>query len=118
MVLSQAPVGKLRHALPRLAHLAQSRHRSEALVPASPWLDSLTPPPPTITIGLRSVQITPGAGEAARWWYVRTHSSAGWKTLVVFADTRSVATDIDADRILVNAVNQAGNASAAVEWRR
>jgi hypothetical protein len=47
---------------------------------------------------------------------VRTHSPAGWKASVLFAAQRSVAIDASVDRVLVQAVDQAGNLSARVEW--
>ncbi|MEO7712206.1 MAG: family 10 glycosylhydrolase [Gemmatimonadaceae bacterium] len=89
-----------------------------ALVPASPWLDGVAPVAPTIAISGRSLLITPSAGEAARWWYVRVRSADGWMERTIFGDTRTIMLDADPLRVMVNAIDQAGNASAAADWRR
>jgi uncharacterized lipoprotein YddW (UPF0748 family) len=93
-----------------------SLYATRAVVPASPWLDSTPPPAPALTVSSRTIQITPGTGEAARWWFVRARRSAGWTTRIVFGDQRSIALDSPPDRVLVSAVDQAGNLSVPVEW--
>ena len=93
-------------------------YAQRALVPASPWLDAVAPGAPSITVSGKSVQVTAAAGEAARWWYVRAHGASGWTSRVVFADQRTVVMDAESDRVLVNAVDQAGNVSGAAEWPR
>ena len=96
-------------------------YAERALVPASPWLASIPPPTPTIAVIGRTVQITPGAGDSPRWWLVRARSRghwwrrARWTSRVVFGTTTSIALDDDAERVLVSAVDQAGNVSAAAE---
>ena len=97
--------------------LAANLYKSAALVPASPWLDDAAPGPPGIAVSSGKVSITPASGETARWWALRTHSAAGWKTSVVFGEQRSVVIDPGVDRVLVQAANQAGNLSTSVEWR-
>jgi uncharacterized lipoprotein YddW (UPF0748 family) len=96
--------------------LAGDAYKTAALVPASPWLDSTPPGTPSITVSSGKIDISPASGEAARWWVVRTHSPAGWNASVLFAAQRSVAIDASVDRVLVQAVDQAGNLSARVEW--
>lgn len=96
--------------------LASDLYRNAALVPASPWLDNSAPGAPVIAVSSGKVDITPASGEAARWWVVRTHSAAGWKARVAFGEQRSVAIDPGADRVLVQAADQAGNLSASTEW--
>ncbi len=93
-------------------------YAQRALVPASPWLDGVAPPAPAISVGGRTVQIVPGAGEAARWWYLRWRGASGWTTRIIFGTTLSVTLDTDPERALVNAVDRAGNASTAAEWKR
>ncbi|MEO7082820.1 MAG: family 10 glycosylhydrolase [Gemmatimonadaceae bacterium] len=93
-------------------------YSQRAILPASPWLDSIPPAAPAIGVSGRGVQIIPAAGEAARWWYVRSRGANGWKSQVVFATQQRLVLDVDPDWILVNAVDQAGNASAAAEWKR
>jgi uncharacterized lipoprotein YddW (UPF0748 family) len=87
-----------------------------AIVPASPWLDSIPPSPPTVSVSGATVSIVPGGGEAARWWLVRTRSDGTWRTTLVFGDQRSVSLPLPLERVLVNAVDEAGNASAEARW--
>lgn len=100
------------------ATLASDLYRGPALVPASPWLDAASPPAPSLAESGGTVQITPAAGEAARWWAVRSHAAAGWTARVLFGTERTVSVDASVDRVLVQAVDQAGNLSPAAEWRR
>ena len=97
--------------------LAADVYRNSALVPAMPWLDSSPPPMPSITVTSGSVAIAPGAGEEARWWAIRSHSSSGWTTLIRFGSERTITLSSGVDRVLVQAVDRAGNTSAAAEWR-
>jgi uncharacterized lipoprotein YddW (UPF0748 family) len=97
--------------------LSSDLYKDAALIPAMPWLDSSPPPAPTVSVSGGTLQITPGAGEMARWWALRIHS-ASWVTRIVFGDERSVSLDAATDRVLVQAVDQAGNVSVAAEWRR
>jgi uncharacterized lipoprotein YddW (UPF0748 family) len=90
---------------------------ARALVPASPWLDGTPPATPVIAVSGSTVSMNAGA-EPARWWLVRAHLSTGWVTKVLFGTTASIGLASEPDRVLVNAIDQAGNASAAAEWRR
>jgi len=101
------------------AALASDLYKSGAVVPAFPWLDSSPPPAPTIVVSSGNLQITAGSPEGARWWALRIHSPSGWQVRVQFGTATSMTVETDVDRILVNAIDQAGNASvAAAEWRR
>jgi uncharacterized lipoprotein YddW (UPF0748 family) len=61
-----------------------------ALPPASPWLDQTPPPAPTLALaapggttggGAASVlRLTPGAGEAPRWWAVAQFADGAWSS--------------------------------------
>ncbi len=93
-------------------------YATRALVPAFTWLDNTPPLAPTLGVQGRTVQITPGAGESARWWVVRYRSGSMWTTRVMFGDQRAISLDSDPDRVLVNAVDQAGNTSAVVSWAK
>jgi uncharacterized lipoprotein YddW (UPF0748 family) len=93
-------------------------YRTRALPPAYPWLDATPPPAPGITIVGSSLTIVPTAGEQARWWSVRAHSGNGWTTTVAFGTERSVPVGASTDRVIVNAIDSAGNVSADVEWKR
>jgi uncharacterized lipoprotein YddW (UPF0748 family) len=100
------------------AALAADLYKSVALVPASPWLDSTAPAAPALTLASGALQITPGAGEPPRWWAVRMRTSQAWTTSVLFGQLRVLFVDAGVSRVLVQAVNQAGNLSTAAEWRR
>jgi uncharacterized lipoprotein YddW (UPF0748 family) len=98
--------------------IAQDLYKTGSLIPAVPWLDSTPPGAPSIAVSGSTLQITPAAGEASRWFAIRAKSSAGWTTRVVFGSDRSVTIDGSTERILVQAVDRAGNLSSAAEWRR
>jgi uncharacterized lipoprotein YddW (UPF0748 family) len=100
------------------ATLAGDAYRTAALVPASPWLDSTPSAAATVIVAGNTLEITPGVGEAPRWWAVRVRSGAVWTTRVLFHTQRSLALATNTDRVLVQAVDQAGNVSTPVEWRR
>ncbi len=86
-------------------------------IPAkSPWLDSSAPPAPVITVTGATVNITPAAGESARWWLVRARRAGAWSSRLIFADQHSVTLTGAPERVIVNAVDRAGNTSADVRW--
>lgn len=91
-------------------------YSTRALVPAFSWLDGTPPPAPSFGVQGRSVQVTPGAGETARWWVIRYRSGSTWTTRVIFGEQRLIALDVDPERVLLNAVDQAGNLSALASW--
>ncbi len=93
-------------------------YATRALVPATLWLDSAPPPTPTVSVSGRVVQITPGVGETTRWWVVRSRAAGTWTTRVLFGDQRALTLDADPERVLLTAVDQAGNASSAAAWAR
>ena len=99
------------------ASLAADLYRVRAIPPASPWLDAAPPPAPTIVVSGASMTITPGSGETARWWVLRIFTAAGWNTRIVFGTERNIALPNGASRVILNAVDAAGNLSGPVEWR-
>ncbi len=92
-------------------------YANRALVPASSWLDATPPPTPAVSVSGRTVQMTPGAGELPRWWVVRFRSTGTWSTRVLFGTLRSFTLDLAADRVLLTAVDQAGNTSGSATWQ-
>jgi uncharacterized lipoprotein YddW (UPF0748 family) len=102
--------------------LAADLYRTAALLPAVPWLDATPPAAPALGLSGDLLQITPAAGEAARWWAVRARATSGasssWTTRILFGDARTLALDASVTRVLVQAVDRAGNVSAVAEWRR
>jgi uncharacterized lipoprotein YddW (UPF0748 family) len=87
-----------------------------AIAPTSSWLDNTLPPVPTFVVRGAALDITPAVGEAARWWLVRARIGGGWHSMLVFGDQRSIALSGAPERVIVNAVDEAGNASADVRW--
>jgi len=98
--------------------LATELYRSAALIPASPWLDATPSAAPAIAVSGATLTITPAAGEGARWWAVRLRTTGGWTTRLLFGDQRTLAIDPATTRVLVQAVDAAGNVSGEAEWRR
>ena len=92
-------------------------YAKRALVPCTPWLDATPPPTPLVSVSGRTVQMIPAAGEVPRWWVVRSRGAGSWLTRVLFGDLRTVILDRDADRVLLNAVDQAGNISGSASWQ-
>jgi uncharacterized lipoprotein YddW (UPF0748 family) len=100
------------------ASLAADLYKTPALVPACPWLDGALPPAPAIAVTSDVLSITPGSGETARWWTLRSHSTAGWLVRILSGAERLVPLPAATDRALVQAVDRAGNVSGLAEWRR
>jgi uncharacterized lipoprotein YddW (UPF0748 family) len=97
--------------------LASDLYKNVALVPASPWLDPTIPSAPTVNVTSNVLQITPAAGEAARWWAIRIQKGGTWKTRVVFGTDRTIQLEAGITRVLVQAVDQAGNLSPTTVWQ-
>jgi uncharacterized lipoprotein YddW (UPF0748 family) len=112
-----------------LAHrLATGSYREPALVPASRWLDSIPPRPPTARLvpdtltGGRRLRITAGAGEAAFLWTVQERRGDRWTTRILPAHQRSTALSRNRrerapDAVWVSAVDRLGNQSPVVRAR-
>jgi uncharacterized lipoprotein YddW (UPF0748 family) len=101
------------------ASLAADLYRVRAIPPASPWLDGAPPAAPSLAVaGGGALTLTPGLGETPRWWVLRIFSGTSWTTRVVFGAERSVALPNGATRVIVNAVDPAGNLSGLAEWRK
>jgi uncharacterized lipoprotein YddW (UPF0748 family) len=103
------------------ARLGAETYREPALVPASPWIDRVPPPPArvelrelagdSVTLALR-----PG-GDESNWLYVlRGRYGGAWSTDVIpgYYPFRSLPRERDGarlDRVIVQAVDRAGNLS-------
>ena len=97
------------------ATLASSVYQQRAIPPAYPWLDSSPPPAPAVSLAAGAVAITPPAGEAARWFVVRSQASGEWTTRVIFGTERTLSLGSGVVRVIVNGVDASGNLSAPVE---
>jgi uncharacterized lipoprotein YddW (UPF0748 family) len=91
-------------------------YRTRAWPPAYTWLDASIPPAPALGVSGSLLTLTPGTGEAARWWIVRSKSAAGWATRVMFGTERTVTLPAGTTRVLVNAADFVGNLSAEATW--
>ena len=87
-----------------------------AIPPAFSWLDAVPPPPPIITVNGEVITIIPGEGEAARWWHVRVRIARVWTTHVLFGDQTTLTLDDDPERVMIHAIDMAGNASTPYIW--
>ena len=92
-------------------------YAARALVPAYSWLGASPPATPALSVSGRTVQFTPAASSEPRWWAIRVLAGGTWTTRVLFGDQRSLTLDADPQRVILNAVDQAGNASADASWR-
>jgi uncharacterized lipoprotein YddW (UPF0748 family) len=98
-------------------------YQQPALVPPFPWLDNTPPLAPTLTVGDGRIEIST-TGETPRFWLIQARTAgsffrrADWITGVVSGTKSSFALSNDVDRVLVAAVDHAGNTSAAAEYRR
>jgi uncharacterized lipoprotein YddW (UPF0748 family) len=97
---------------------AANLYAKRALIPAFPWLDATPPGPPAIAVANSSATLVPGSGESVRWWAIRSHVPGAWTTRIQFGTATTFAITSDTDRILVQAVDNAGNLSSAAEWTR
>jgi len=102
--------------------LAREVYREPALIPASPWLNPTSPPPPklSVTIGSKSAyaQWQSGLGESAAWWVWQTHGTNGvWTTQILPASHNDAyLNDIAPDAVSIRAVNRVGNLSEPTIW--
>ncbi|MEO6331771.1 MAG: hypothetical protein ABIV11_05895, partial [Gemmatimonadaceae bacterium] len=109
-----------------IADLLKSGPYSQpALVPASPWLDSIPPATPAIfltqnsTSGGQVVEMRPGNDEQPWLWVVRSRYGSDWRTTIIpgsILSFRRATTPgaAAASEIWVTAVDRAGNESPPV----
>jgi len=109
--------------------LAKVTYAEPALVPATPWLDSIPPREPsarivadTLTGGTR-LQLTPATGEPVWLWAVQELRSGAWTTRILPGSLQSTALTRFAaepapDAVWVRAVDRVGNESRAVQARQ
>jgi uncharacterized lipoprotein YddW (UPF0748 family) len=100
-----------------------------ALVPASPWLDSIAPAPPRLYLTLdrasreRRIELRPGSEQELPWqWRVSMRRGREWDSVIVPGRTFSFPLTRAGGRaraaeVWVTAVDRAGNESAAAMLR-
>lgn len=118
-ILMQNPEGVVDRVAPLYAE--------PALVPSSPWLDRVAPPPPRAIIvadsssGEPVVHFAPRDQQPIRRWIVQKRVAGVWRTtLLPGAQRTHILKDGEsaADLVSVAAVDRTGNASAAAIIRR
>ena len=97
-------------------------YAQQALVPASPWLDSIPPAPPVLHVARDGdstvVHMRAGAGEPPWLWRVSRRYGNEWRTTILPGSRFSLpladrsATGAPLSQISVTAVDRAGNESA------
>jgi uncharacterized lipoprotein YddW (UPF0748 family) len=108
--------------------LATEAYGEPALVPATPWLDSIPPRVPTARLiadtltGGRRLALTPPAGEAVWLWTVQELRDGRWTTRFLPGAQRSTAVtrnrhEHEPDAVWVTAVDRTGNQSGGVRAR-
>jgi hypothetical protein len=96
-----------------------------ALVPPSPWLDSIPPAPPRVLLrrdsatGVMAVDLTPRGMEKVWSWVIRFRTGTEWTTLLLPGSqlTHMFAGGNNSpgpDEVAVSAVDRTGNESAVV----
>ncbi len=93
--------------------LKKDVYGEQALVPASPWLDSTPPGMPNLKLSGGAASWSSTGNEKAWQWLVQTHSKTGWETRILPAGQSSLPINNRADAIAVRAVDRCGNLSDA-----
>lgn len=100
--------------------LTNQVYSAPALIPASPWLDSVPPQRPNLSVSVVSPNVSLAwslnGAEAARWWQVSTLYGTTWTHRVLPASTSSLSVARASSgqsirAVAVSAVDRMGNAS-------
>jgi uncharacterized lipoprotein YddW (UPF0748 family) len=108
--------------------LGRGAYAEPALVPSTPWLDSVPPRKPVVATrvdtatGGMGLRMLPGGKEAIWRWVVRARVSGTWISHVLPGWQRAHTLTFDAvtpwpDEVLVSAVDRLGNESRVVRVR-
>lgn len=100
-------------------------YRDVAVVPAFRWLDSIAPQPTTVSVEGRRLNLT--NADSVRWWLIQAHLPRRWTWTGrkpaewihrLWRAERPVRLDASPDRVLVRAIDGAGNIGPLAEWRK
>lgn len=108
--------------------LARETYGEPALVPATPWLDSIPPRAPTARLvadpstGGKRLRLTPAGPRAVWLWTVQELRGGRWSTRILPGSARSTAITRNGlepapDAVWVSAVDRVGNQSRVVRAR-
>jgi uncharacterized lipoprotein YddW (UPF0748 family) len=107
--------------------LATSTYAQPALPPATPWLGASVPPTPTVnvttTASALQLQVTTASTASLSWWLIRWWNGSSWSQRVAPATLSSHTIPVTSGgsataAIVVNAIDNVGNASADAVWRK
>ncbi len=103
------------------AALQRDSYQQPALIPASPWLGTLPPAHPKLTVTPWKKSLTlrweNGDAEPARWWVLQYRTNAIWTTEILPANTFDrYRENFQPDAIAVRAVDRTGNLSEPAVW--
>ncbi len=102
---------------PVLAAAVQSQYAQPALVPTSPWMDSVPSPAPKLFAATEnsatSVRWFSPFGEPPRWWLLQVCTNNNWTTEILpGSQTSRILYNSNPDTISLRAVDRLGNLSA------
>lgn len=105
------------------AALTKEVYRQPALIPACPWLNSTSPPPPKLSVNpwrkTLHAEWKNGAGEPANWWVLQGRENGNWITQIFPAGRTDIYLDnTNFDALAVRAVGRTGNLSEPAVWKK
>jgi uncharacterized lipoprotein YddW (UPF0748 family) len=109
----------------RIGSGVRSLYSSPTVVPAYRWLDSIAPGPPVLAVDGRNLSLT--STDSVRWWFIQAHLPQRWTWTGrkqpqwmsrLWRNDRPIRLGASPDRVLVRAVDGAGNLGPVVEWRK
>ncbi|MCX8089982.1 MAG: family 10 glycosylhydrolase [Verrucomicrobiae bacterium] len=104
-----------------VAELQKDLYAAAALVPASPWLDSSAPRPPTLKVNARSnpprATWSAPPGEPVSYWLLQTRHGSVWEQRTRPSTVRTEVFEAKLpDAIAVSAVDRVGNVGRPAIW--
>ncbi len=98
--------------------LGEGPYRQPALVPLTPWLPSVPPDPPNVSMREGAIEISPGAGGPSFVWALWTRAAKTWTFRVVPAHQHTGPINVKAisgaSEVVVTAVDRLGVESQRV----
>ena len=103
------------------AALTREIYRQPALIPASPWLNATSPPPPKLSVTVwgksTRVQWQNATGKPASAWVLQTRTNGLWTTQILPASRMDAYLDkVTPDAVSVRAVDRVENLSEPALW--
>ena len=99
---------------PALAAAVEFQYALPALVPSSPWIDTVPPEKPDLYAAsensVTAIRWSSPEGEPARWWLLQVRSTNEWATEILPAtQTSRILYNSNPDTISIRAVDRLGN---------